>query len=88
MPTKKLEKTEDIKKFHEFRSQIKTEIIRLAGTADKEDDTKLSGILYTIVGVLEGNFVNSFAAVCVDYIDFIKEVSRKSKEKVDPKKIN
>ena len=88
MTAKKPEKTEDIKKFHELRSQIKTEIIRLAGTADKEDDTKLSGILYTIVGVVDGNLVDSFARVCVDYIEFLKKVSRKSQGKVDPKKIN
>jgi hypothetical protein len=82
------DRNENIQDFSDLRSQIKSEIFRLAELADKGGDTTFSGILYTIGGVVDGRLINSFASVCIDYITFIKEVSKKSKDKVDPKKFN
>ena len=79
---------ENIQDFSDLRSQIKSEILRLAELADKDGDTTFSGILYTVGGVVDGRLIDSFAAVCIDYIEFIREVSRKSKDRVDPKKFN
>ena len=70
------------------RSEIQKWMIKFADLAERAEQIPLSGILYTVAGVIEGGLDESFAKLCNDYIEACRKAHKESYFPVDPKKFN
>jgi hypothetical protein len=71
-----------------LRDTIQRSTVRLAVLAEEAGLDPLSGIFYTVAGIIEGNLDESFANLCNDYIEAYRKAHKEATMFVDPKKFN
>jgi hypothetical protein len=71
-----------------IRDTIQRSTMRLAVLAEEAGLEPLSGVFYTVAGIIEGNLDESFAGLCNDYIEAFRKSHKEATMFVDPKKFN
>jgi hypothetical protein len=71
-----------------LRDEIQRSTVRLAVLAEEAGMDPLSGIFYTVAGVIEGELDENFAGLCNDFIEAFRKAHKEANMFVDPKKFN